>query len=313
MVADADYTLARYGEGSDKGLFFCLPEGTIPMTFRTLLVLISALMPVTSHALDAKWDPNAPLPFGVINQRSIALTAEYWNPILAYVSRRSGVPLQLRMAKTAPETTAMSVRGEFAFVYSNHLFTPERDALGFAVIARTEDNAIRGQIVVLEDSSLRTLTDLEGKEVAFPSQEAFVGYQVPIAALDRTGVSVKAIFPGNQEAAISQLRFSKVAAAGVNDRVMATYAEREGIRYRALYSSDPYQSIPIMAHPAVPAATRMKVQAAFAGMMKDPEGAEILRVVSKTIGNTAASGFLASSHSDYENYRHFYREARAAR
>src|SRR3990172_7290989 len=116
------------------------------MTFRRLLVLISVLMPVTSHALDARWDPDAPLPFGVINQRSITLTAGYWNPILAYVIRRSGVPLQLRMAKTAPETTAMSISGELAFVYSNHLFTPERDALGFTVIARPEENAIRGQI-----------------------------------------------------------------------------------------------------------------------------------------------------------------------
>lgn len=283
------------------------------MTFRRLLALISLLMPVTSHALDAKWDPDAPLPFGVINQRSITLTAEYWNPILAYVSRRSGVPLQLRIANTAPETTGMSIRGELAFVYSNHLFTPERDALGFAVIARTEENAIRGQIVVLEDSPVSTLKDLEGKDVAFPSQEAFVGYQVPIAALDRAGVSVKAIFPGNQEAAMSQLRFGKVVAAGVNDRVMATYAERERIRYRALYSSDPYQSIPILAHPGVPAATRMKVQAAFAGMMKDPEGAKILRVVSEAIGTAKVSGFVASSNGDYENYRRFYRAARAAR
>lgn len=283
------------------------------MTFRRLLLLISVLMPVTSRALDARWDPDAPLPFGVINQRSIALTAEYWNPILAYVSRRSGVPLQLRMAKTAPETTGMSIRGELAFVYSNHLFAPERDALGFAVIARSGENAIRGQIVVLEDSPVKTLTDLEGKVVAFPSQEAFAGYQVPIAALDRAGVSVKAIFPGNQEAAMSQLRFGKVVAAGVNDRVMATYAEREGIRYRALYSSDPYQSIPILAHPGVPAATRLKVQAAFAGMLKDPEGAEILRVASEAIGTAKVSGFLASSNSDYESYRRFYREAHAAR
>ena len=64
------------------------------------------------------------LNFGVINQRSLALTAEYWNPILKYVSARSGVQLRLMMGKTAPETTAQSVKGEHDFVYSNHLFTP---------------------------------------------------------------------------------------------------------------------------------------------------------------------------------------------
>jgi len=49
-----------------------------------------------------------PLAFGVLNQRSALLTAQYWNPILAYVSARSGVPLRLKMGRTAPETTAMT-------------------------------------------------------------------------------------------------------------------------------------------------------------------------------------------------------------
>ena len=39
--------------------------------------------------------------FNVLNQRSVALTAQYWNPILTYVSKKSGVPLELKLAKTA--------------------------------------------------------------------------------------------------------------------------------------------------------------------------------------------------------------------
>jgi hypothetical protein len=65
-----------------------------------------------------------PLDFGVLNQRSIALSAQYWNPILRYVSRQSGVPLQLKMGKTAPETDAMTLRGEFAFVYTTSCSRP---------------------------------------------------------------------------------------------------------------------------------------------------------------------------------------------
>ena len=30
--------------------------------------------------------------FNVLNQRSVTLTAQYWNPILIYVSRKSGYP-----------------------------------------------------------------------------------------------------------------------------------------------------------------------------------------------------------------------------
>ena len=37
------------------------------------------------------WSQNQPLSFGVIIWRSPTLTAQFWNPILRYVSARSGV------------------------------------------------------------------------------------------------------------------------------------------------------------------------------------------------------------------------------
>ena len=32
--------------------------------------------------------------FYVLHQRTVSLTAQYWNPILTYVGRKSGVPLE---------------------------------------------------------------------------------------------------------------------------------------------------------------------------------------------------------------------------
>ena len=74
--------------------------------------------------------------FYVLNQRSVALTAEYWNPILTHVSRKSGVPLELKLTKTAREGNAIAEKGNYDFLYTNHFFTPERDRLGYKVIAR---------------------------------------------------------------------------------------------------------------------------------------------------------------------------------
>jgi len=53
-----------------------------------------------------------PYAFYVLNQRSIALTAQYWNPILTYVSRKSAVPLELKLAKTAREGNAIAEMGK---------------------------------------------------------------------------------------------------------------------------------------------------------------------------------------------------------
>src|SRR5581483_5817575 len=110
-----------------------------------------------------------PLGFYVLHQRTIALTAQYWNPILTHVSKKSGVPLDLKLAKTAQEGNAMAEKGKYDFLYTNHFFTPERDRLGYKVIARPAGPGIRSEIVVPVDSPIKALQDLEGKEVGFVS------------------------------------------------------------------------------------------------------------------------------------------------
>src|SRR3989440_12260089 len=111
--------------------------------------------------------------FYVLNQRSVALTAQYWNPILTYVSKKSGVPLELKLAKTAKEGNTIAEMGKYDFLYTNHFFTPERDRLGYKVIARPARPGIRSQIVVPGDSPMQTLQDLNRQEVAFYAQDAF--------------------------------------------------------------------------------------------------------------------------------------------
>ncbi|HEV8111023.1 MAG TPA: PhnD/SsuA/transferrin family substrate-binding protein, partial [Burkholderiales bacterium] len=128
--------------------------------------------------------------FYVLHQRTISLTAQYWNPILTYAGRKSGVPLELKLAKTAQEGNANAEAGAYEFLYTNHFFTPERDRLGYRVIARPAGPGIRSQIVVPVDSPIQSLQDLREKEVAFVSRDGFTGYWLPMDALLRTKVDV---------------------------------------------------------------------------------------------------------------------------
>ena len=245
--------------------------------------------------------------FNVLNQRSIALTAQYWNPILIYVSRKSGVPLELKLAKTAQEGNAIAEKHGFDFLYTNHFFTPERDRLGYRVIARPAGPGIRSQLVVPEDSPIQTLQDLQGKDVGFVSRDGFTGYWLPLDALLRAKVNVNVIFTGNQEASSAQLRVNKIAAAAVNSSVMARYARRESFAYRALWTSEIYQDLCIMANPKVPADKVAAVRAAFVNMAKDPEGRQVLEAGAELLKSTGELGFVAAENRDYDNYRKFYR------
>jgi phosphonate transport system substrate-binding protein len=245
--------------------------------------------------------------FNVLNQRSISLTAQYWNPILTYVSRKSGVPLELKLAKTAKEGNTIAEQGKYDFLYTNHFFTPERDRLGYKVIARPAGPGIRSQIVVPEDSPIQTLQDLNGKDVAFVSPDAFAGYSLPMDALLRSKVKINVIFTGNQEASSAQLKINKVAAAGVNSSVMARYGRRESFDYRALWTSDIYQDLCIMANPKVPADKVAAVKAAFISMVNDPEGRQILQAGADLLKSSGELGFVAAENREYDNYRKFYR------
>jgi phosphonate transport system substrate-binding protein len=247
--------------------------------------------------------------FSVLNQRSAGLTAQYWNPILSHVSRKSGVELRLKLGKTAPETTELTVRGEVQFAFTNHLFTPERARLGWKVIAATDEPAMRGIIAVPAESRLRQLKDLQGQKVAFPSAEAFVGYKVPQDALTRHGVAVESVFAGNQEGAMSQLKLGRVVAAGVNDIVMEAYARREGMAYRVLWESEAFPSLAVMVAPTVPAAHVRAVRDALVGMSRDPEGKEVLAQGAALLKLDRPVGFVQATDADYRSYHNFYRHA----
>lgn len=245
--------------------------------------------------------------FYVLHQRTISLTAQYWNPILTYVGQKSGVPLELKLAKTAQEGNARAEAGAYEFLYTNHFFTPERDRLGYKVIARPAGPGIRSQIVVPVDSPIQSLQDLQGKEVAFVSRDGFTGYWLPFDALLQAKVSFVPVFTGNQEASSAQLRVNKVAAAGVNSSVMARYGRRESFEYRALWTSEIYQDLCIMANPKVPADRVAAVKAALIGMASDPEGRKILEAGADLLKSNGDLGFVAADNRDYDNYRKFYR------
>lgn len=248
-----------------------------------------------------------PYAFGVLNQRSLQATAAYWNPILNYVSMRSGIPLELHIGRTANETTDRVVAGQLDFAYTNHLFTPKRDRLGWRVLARQDSPGIRGQIVVLESSPIKSLKELDRKEVVFANPYGVTGYYVPMDILLRAGVKVAPVFSGNQEASMGQLLSGQVSAAGVNHQLMADFAQRRQLKYRVLAESDGYFDLAVMASPRISAVDGEKVRMAFINMARDPEGLSVLQLAAQSLNLPQVRGFVPASERDYSNYRSFFK------
>lgn len=265
----------------------------------TLILFFCALLPLMAK-------DNSSYTFGVLSQRSAVLTAQYWNPILRYVSAKSGVLLILKVERTAPDSNLAVQKGSYDFVYDNVIFSPQMLKENYRVLLRPRDQAISGQIVTLADSPFYSLSDVSGKEMGFPSHTAFVGYSVPMDYLQKKGIHVIPVFGGNQEGIMAQLKAGKILVAAVNNKIMKAYAHRENLAYRVLWESEKFLNIPIAVHPRVSEEIVQAVQKAFMQMHSDPEGLQILEASAKLIFKDPPLGFLPSSSKEYQNYRDFY-------
>lgn len=274
-----------------------------------LLSSIAALLALIPAAVQAQ---GTTYRFSPVNQWDISKTAAYWNPIIKYVSEKSGVKLELKIGRTSADTTAYVLAQEVEFIFSNHMFSPDREQLGWKVFGRRWTPPLHGQIAVPADSPTSRLEDLKGQEVVFAGPEAFIGYKVTYGYLLSKNIDVKAIFAGNQNAAFAQMFAGKAKAVGSNSALVDGYTVREGKKFRVLWTSEGYHDLALMASSKVPDKDIKAVASAFINMHRDPEGKSILLKASETVGLDNQSYFLPASGADYASYRKFYQTAPAS-
>ncbi|MFZ6772158.1 phosphate/phosphite/phosphonate ABC transporter substrate-binding protein [Undibacterium sp. SXout7W] len=267
----------------------------------TLIASVFSTMPAVAESNTYQFSP--------VNQYDINLTAAYWNPIIDYVSEKSGVKLNLKIGRTSADTTSFVIAKEVEIAFTNHLFSPEREKLGWKVFGRRELPPVHGQIVVPADSSITDIAQLQGQDVAFPGPEAHIAYKVPMAQLLNKGVNVNVVYGGNQNAALAQLFAGKVKAVGGNSQLIEAYSVREKRKLRILWTSEPYYDLALMASPKVTPADLKAISAAFFSMRTDPRGKEVLHQASLKVGLTGNAYFIPSDGSEYASYRKFYQIA----
>jgi phosphonate transport system substrate-binding protein len=250
--------------------------------------------------------------FSPLNQYNLRVSASYWNPIIHYVSQKSGVRLNLKLGRTSADTTSFVLTNEVDFAFTNHLFSPERSKMGWTVFGRRNAAPMRAQIVVPSDSPITSLSQLAQAPVSFPGPEAPTAYKIIYTELLRQKIPVTAVFAGNMDSAFTQLFSGKVKAAGANSQLVYNYTRREGKSFRVLWSSVPFNDLALMASPRVPTHDVQAVASAFLNMHLDPEGKKILAAAGKLVHTPEPVSFIAAGERDYASYREFFNAAPAS-
>ncbi|MEI8324554.1 MAG: PhnD/SsuA/transferrin family substrate-binding protein [Betaproteobacteria bacterium] len=117
--------------------------------------------------------------FPPVTQYDSNLTASDWNPIMAYVSQRSGVLLKPKIGRTLPDSSNYVLAKEVPFAFTHPHLRRQREQLDCKVFGRCPSPALQGQTVVAADSPIAQLSQLKGQELAFVGPESLIVYKVP--------------------------------------------------------------------------------------------------------------------------------------
>jgi phosphonate transport system substrate-binding protein len=237
--------------------------------------------------------------FGVTSRDSVMTTAAQWNPILAWIEKRTGVRLNLKMGLTTSDTQTHLLRGEYDFFVGYPLLQPEaQKELSFHVLAKAIGEQDGSLILVQVTSPYRQLSDLNGQEVSMGGEGIFVGHVFPLMALREKGIRVIPKVVVSQEALIKLFKIGQTSAAVVNLNVLEKAMRHNDGNYRVLWRSELIPPLPIGVQNSVPLGVAEQVQTALLAMAKDPEGQKILADINRRMGYRLL-GWEAASDAEY--------------
>ena len=238
-----------------------------------------------------------PLEFGVVPQQSATRLAEDWGPLLAEISKRSGVALVFRTAPNIPGFEERLGKGDYDLAYMNpYHYVVFQKASGYRAFAREQDRKIKGILVVKKDSSYRKPADLAGKTVVFPAPAAFAASILPQAEFGRLKIPIEAKFVASHDSVYRAVASGLQEAGGGIQRTFEATPQEVRDSLRVLSETPSYTPHAFAAHPRVPPEILARVLAAMASLSADETGQRLLAPL-------AFKGIAAAQDKEWNDIR----------
>jgi phosphonate transport system substrate-binding protein len=258
----------------------------------TMLVWLCAALPALAQQAAQK-----PLEFGIVPQQSATRLAEDWGPLLAEISKRSGVALIFRTAPNIPGFEERLGKGDYDLAYMNpYHYVVFHKASGYRAFAKEQDRKIKGILVVKKDSPYRKPADLAGKTVVFPAPAAFAASILPQAEFGRLKIAIEAKFVASHDSVYRAVASGLQEAGGGIQRTFEATAPEVRDVLRVLSETPAYTPHAFAAHSRVPPEILAKVLAAMTSLSADEAGQRLLAPL-------AFKGIAAAQDKEWNDIR----------
>ncbi|HEY6011024.1 MAG TPA: phosphate/phosphite/phosphonate ABC transporter substrate-binding protein [Nitrospirota bacterium] len=204
-----------------------------------------------------------------------------WGPFIERLSHDTALKLQIRFYKSIPEFEQDILDGVPDFVYLNPYHeVMAKKAQGYIPLIRDGEDRLVGILVVDKDSGIRSVKDLNGKIIVFPSPNAFAASLYMRALLSKrehVHFTPKYVITHSN---VYQHVVSGMAAAGGGANTTLNKEPRELRReLRVIYETPSTAPHPFAAHPRVPRSIRKKLRSAAMKLAADNRSRLLLKAV----------------------------------
>lgn len=274
---------------------------------RRLLCLILYCCCITSLLAN---DKQTQLTFGIVPQQSASKLAAKWGPVLSRWSEESGIQMKFSTAKNIPTFEQRLAAGEYDIAYMNpYHYVSFSESSGYRALVKEKDKLLKGIIVVRNDSPIEDISQLNGKQIAFPAPASFAATIIPRAVLAQNQIKIKPRFVYSHDSVyLAVARGFSPAGGGVMRTFNNTPPEVREL-LKIVWTSPGYTPHAIATHPGIDEETREKLLAALIVLNQDEAFLALIKELNfkpfemathqdwNSVKELGISGFLAQDAS----------------
>ncbi|MBI1864789.1 MAG: phosphate/phosphite/phosphonate ABC transporter substrate-binding protein [Nitrospirae bacterium] len=205
-----------------------------------------------------------------------------WAPLAERLSRETRLSIRLKVYQSYEEFDADLLKGvpDLVFMSPYHAVRARR-AQGYIPLVRDGAKPLTGVLVVHRDSPVRTLRDLDGGEIAFPSPNAF-GSSLYMRSLltEKEKIRFTPRYVGSHTNVYRHVILGKAAAGGGVVGTLGKQPPEVRNQLRIVYETPSVAPHPLGAHPRVPKEVRHAVTEAMLRLGADEAARGLLDAVS---------------------------------
>jgi phosphonate transport system substrate-binding protein len=213
----------------------------------------------------------------IVPQMRVSEIYEKWTPLLKKLLQESGIEIAIKPYTSIQQFEADLLKGVPDFAYMNpYEAVSARDAQGYIPLVK-DSTSLVGILVANKNGGIHSVNDLNGKEIAFPSPNAFAASLYVRALLtEKEKVHFKPRYVKTHSNVYKTVVVDKAVAAG-GGVVKTLMKEPKEIRSQltTIYETPRTASHPLSAHPRVPDVLRKKMVKAVLALANDKTNKEL--------------------------------------